>query len=157
MKNQVGPFCRQSQRKRPAQSVRGASDKDCVDTIHAIHQTSHSCPAGEPMSNPAAVVDRQIAAYNRHQLNDFIACYSATAVIQWEDGLQSTGRAEIAACYVEQFREGRCHAESVGRLVEGGWVVDHELVTGIGPERSQFIVVYRVLDGLITFTKFLGG
>ncbi|MFD7908987.1 nuclear transport factor 2 family protein [Kitasatospora sp. NPDC059747] len=102
------------------------------------------------------VIDYQIEAYNSHDLNRFIACYSPQAVIQWWGGGFTRGQEKIHDSYAELFAHRSCRAEVSGRLVTNGWVTDRETVYRIAPEPMHVIAAYRVADGLIEQVLFLG-
>lgn len=78
------------------------------------------------------LVDRQLAAYNRRDLDAFAACYTDDVEL-W------TGSGQLIARGQAAFREyyGRLFAENpslrgrlVGRQVQGSVVVDHEHLSG---------------------------
>lgn len=108
------------------------------------------------MTTPQSVVERQLAAYNSHDLDAFVATYAPDARIGQADGSSLVGREALRSTYGPQFAEGTCRAEITGRLTEGEWVVDHEIAHGIGPEPLRVLVAYRVRAGLIDRVDFLG-
>jgi len=98
------------------------------------------------------VVQRQLEAYNRHDLEAFVATYG--------DGVQLfrmpatapalTGRAQLAEFYAaNRFNLPRLHAEVVNRIVLGNKVIDHERITGLQAEPVEAVAVYEVADDLI--------
>ncbi|CAM5477758.1 steroid Delta-isomerase [Streptomyces spiroverticillatus] len=108
------------------------------------------------MNAPSAVVDRQLAAYNSHDIDAFTATYAEEVVIHRRDGSELRGRQELREAYTAVFAEGRCRAEISGRLTEGDWVVDHEIAHGLRDEPVRVLVVYRVREGLIDRVEFHG-
>ncbi|MFB9905471.1 nuclear transport factor 2 family protein [Allokutzneria oryzae] len=107
------------------------------------------------MIDPATVVDRQLAAYNAHDLEGFLATYAEDVHLAAHGGRTIKGREEMRGLYAEQFAQKQCRAEVVGRLMERGWVVDHEVAHGLGGEPRRVLVAYRVRDGLIDRVEFL--
>ncbi|MFE5550150.1 SgcJ/EcaC family oxidoreductase [Streptomyces sp. NPDC056534] len=105
---------------------------------------------------PADVVERQLAAYNNHDLDSFASTYAEDVRITYPDGNVLQGRQAVREAYAGQFTEGRCHAEVTGRLTEGEWVVDHETAHSIAPEPIRVLVAYRVRNGHIDRAVFLG-
>lgn len=101
---------------------------------------------------PEAVVARQLEAYNRHDLDGFLACYAEgvrlfrlPSVEPWLEG-----RAQVAAFYGDhRFNVANLRAEILNRMVLGNLVVDHERVHGLGPEPTEVVAVYEVANGLI--------
>ncbi|MFE2721510.1 nuclear transport factor 2 family protein [Kitasatospora sp. NPDC059327] len=108
------------------------------------------------MTEPRDVVERQLAAYNSHDIDAFVATYAEDVRVQRADGGLLRGRTALRERYAGQFAEGRCRAEIVGRLTEGDWVVDREIAHGLADEPVRVLVAYRVRDGLIDRVDFLG-
>jgi uncharacterized protein (TIGR02246 family) len=102
------------------------------------------------------IVQRQVDAYNRHDLEGFLACYAPDAVIQWADGSRRlVGTQEIRARYAPLFASvPAVHAHIAGRLRAGEWTVDEEEVRQ-GDIRLHVLVGYRVRDGLIDLVVML--
>ena len=114
------------------------------------------------MSTPRQVVDQQLAAYNRRDLEGFVACYAADAQILRPDGsLLASGHDEIRARYGELFDQSpELHAEIRNRIEVGAVVVDEEYVTGFVlpdmPSAIHAAVVYRVADDLVQAAHLFG-
>ncbi|MDH6145139.1 MULTISPECIES: nuclear transport factor 2 family protein [Kitasatospora] len=108
------------------------------------------------MNEKTAVVDRQLSAYNAHDLTAFLATYAPEVTIERRDGSSMSGREALRESYAGMFAAGRCRAEIVGRLAEGDWVVDHEIAHGVAEQPIRVLVGYRVRDGLIDLVRFLG-
>src|SRR5688572_9606731 len=83
---------------------------------------------------PELVVQRQIAAYNAHDLEAFLATYAEDVELERSDGDVTVGREAMADRYGQLFAAGRCRAEVSGRMRQGEWIVDHETAHGLGPE-----------------------
>ncbi|MFI8932347.1 nuclear transport factor 2 family protein [Streptomyces sp. NPDC053474] len=107
------------------------------------------------LTEPRAVVDRQLAAYNAHDIDAFTATYTEDVVIHQRDGSELRGREILRERYEGQFARARCRAEIVGRLTEGDWVVDHEIAHGLGEGPLRVLVAYHLRDGLIDRVDFL--
>ncbi len=84
------------------------------------------------MSGAEALAQRQLDAYNAHDLEAFLACYAPDVMIRdlvtGEERLR--GLAAMRQTYGALFAAGTVHAELVGRLVVGDVAVDQERVTG---------------------------
>lgn len=95
-------------------------------------------------------VERQLQAYNRRDLDDFLACYSADACIRdGRGGTLLSGHAEMRARYGVVFeRHPELHASVQGRLRAGEWTVDEEQVVLEGVP-LHLLVAYHVEAGLI--------
>jgi uncharacterized protein (TIGR02246 family) len=114
------------------------------------------------MATPRDVVDQQIAAYNRRDINGFVACYAEDATVVQSDGsLLASGRDEIRARYGELFEQSPdLRAEISNRIEVGAVIIDEERVSGFVipgmPSDIHAAVVYRVADGLIQVAHLYG-
>jgi len=99
---------------------------------------------------PDDVVQRQVDAYNRRDIEAFMACYATSAAVTWADGSRSLiGHDAIRARYADLFaRTPDLNAEITGRLRAGEWTVDEERVRGADLD-LHVLVGYRVRDDLI--------
>jgi putative hydrolase of HD superfamily len=115
------------------------------------------------MSNdPApAVVQRQLDAYNTHDLDALMATYSTDAVqVEFPDKILARGADEIRRRFALRFQESNLHAKLYSRMVMGNVVVDHELVTRTFPEgvgTIELMAIYEVADGRIVRASFVFG
>lgn len=110
----------------------------------------------------SAVVQRQLEAYNAHDLPALLACYAEDAVqYEFPDRVLARGRAAIGARMAERFAQTRPQARLRQRSVIGDLVIDQEEITrqgAQGPERSSLVAIYRLRAGLIQEASFvLGG
>ena len=104
-------------------------------------------------AGPELVVDRQLDAFNRHDLEAFLATYAPGAILyDHPDKVRQSGAAEIRKTYGALFGGNPMLQVTVSsRILQGPFVVDHETVTGIaGAPPSTQIVIYEVWDGKIT-------
>ncbi|GAA0602973.1 nuclear transport factor 2 family protein [Kribbella sandramycini] len=106
------------------------------------------------VDTPAArVVGREHSAYAAHDLEAFLAMYSPTAQISFADGTEMRGRRFLREFYQPLFDAGRCKTEVVQKLMQGEWVVEHQLAHDTGEPIAR-IALYRVSEGLITNVEF---
>jgi uncharacterized protein (TIGR02246 family) len=114
------------------------------------------------MTTARDVVDQQIAAYNRRDIDGFVACYAEDAkVVQPDGSLLASGHDEIRARYGGLFEQSPdLRVEISGRIEVGAVVIDEERVTGFTlpgmPTEIHAAVVYRVADGLIQDAHLYG-
>jgi hypothetical protein len=112
-------------------------------------------------ASPETVVQRQLDAYNAHDLDAWVGTYAPDArQFQHPAQLLAEGHAQIRARMVERFTEPDLHARLIHRMAMGTVVVDHEEVTRNFPEgrgRVQMICVYEVRDGRIRAASFALG
>ena len=103
-------------------------------------------------------VERQVEAYNEHDLEGFIACYAETVVIENGAGeVLMSGRDEMRERYGPLFAGSpSLHGEIVTRIRVGSYVVDEERVTGGPAGDIHAVAIYRIDgDGLIDRVRFL--
>jgi hypothetical protein len=101
---------------------------------------------------PAAVVQRQLDAYNAHDLARFVACYAQDVELFRPPAAETflAGRTALAEHYGRRrFHIATLHAELVVRIVAGRMVIDHERITGLADEPVEAVVAFEVQDGLI--------
>jgi hypothetical protein len=101
------------------------------------------------------IVQRQLEAYNAHDLEAFAACYSEDIQMfrmpSSEPMIQ--GKAELKEFYgSNRFMTPTLHAEIVNRIVIGNKVIDHERITGLQKDAFEVVVIYEACDGLIVRT-----
>jgi uncharacterized protein (TIGR02246 family) len=105
-------------------------------------------------SRPEAIVERQVEAYNAHDLDGFCACYSDDVVVVDGDGNEMlSGMEGFRERYRQQFA-GDATGEVVGRVSAGSWVVDHEIARP-GGQTLEGLVAYRVHGDSIDRVHFL--
>ncbi|HEY6911686.1 MAG TPA: SgcJ/EcaC family oxidoreductase [Myxococcales bacterium] len=98
------------------------------------------CAAAAPRPTPEEVVQREVDAYNAQDVEAFAATYAEDAVVTRgpEKKAFLEGRKSIRDFYASLFAKyPNCRARIAERRVEGTTVIDHEIVTGRGPERPD--------------------
>jgi hypothetical protein len=114
-----------------------------------------------PSSDPAAVVQRQLEAYNARDVEAILATYAADArQFEHPSTLLATGHAEMRPRFAARFAEPNLHAALRQRIVMGHVVIDHETVTRTfpeGPGSIELVAIYEVRKGLIRNAWFIFG
>ena len=103
-------------------------------------------------------VDQQLAAYNSHDIEAFVAAYREDIKLyEFPSVLICEGRARLRDMYAGFFqRAPRIHAQLINRIVLKNRVIDHELVTSrAGKSDMRAVAIYEVSGGLITKVWFL--
>lgn len=115
-----------------------------------------------PLSSESeSVVQRQLDAYNAHDLEALMAAYAED--VEWYEHpatLIARGAAEVRARLAGRLAEPDLHAELISRMVMGNFVVDQEVVTRTFPEgtgRVELIAMYEVQQGRIARAWFRSG
>ena len=113
------------------------------------------------MNTPEQVVQRQLDAYNAHDLDAWLDTYATDAQqFEYPSILLASGHAEIRARAVPRFAEPNLHANLLKRVVLGEMVIDHENVMRSfpeGPGRMDLIGIYQVHMGKIVTASFVFG
>ncbi len=107
--------------------------------------------------SPAEVVNLQLAAYNRRDVEAFAATYAEDACIYVMPHAQLLlrGRAAIAEHYGNStFKREGLRADLLGRSVIGNKVVDHEQSWGAPAGPREVIALYEVEADQITAVWF---
>ena len=105
-------------------------------------------------NHPSAVdvVQRQLDAYNAHDLAAFVATY-AEDIQLWRPPVATpaiVGRSQLAEFYATQrFCLPGLKADLVGRMAVGNKVIDHERISGLSAVATEVVAVYEVTEGLI--------
>jgi len=103
--------------------------------------------------SPAAVVQRQLDAYNACDVDALLATYAPDArQYEYPATLLVTGHDAMRSRFAARFQEPDLHARLVQRVVMDNLVIDHEIVTRNFPEGKgalELVAVYEVVDGLI--------
>jgi hypothetical protein len=111
--------------------------------------------------SPEATVQRQLDAYNAHDLDALMAVYAEDAQ-QFEHPakLLADGAVQIRERFTARFKEPNLHAQLVKRIVAGNVVIDHELVTRTFPEglgTIELVAIYEVRNERIAKAWFISG
>jgi hypothetical protein len=106
---------------------------------------------------PAEIVQRQLDAYNAHDLERFAGCFSADVRIFRMPAVapSTVGNAALRAFYAEhRFSIPSLRAELLNRIALGDKIADHERIHGLGAQPSEVMAVYQVIDDLIANVWF---
>lgn len=102
--------------------------------------------------SPSAVVQRQLDAYNSHDLRAFLATYSEDVVLYRVPAGTPvlTGKQQLSDFYrTSRFNLPELHAELLHRTVIGDKIVDHERISGLRSQPVEAVAAYVVREGLI--------
>ncbi len=118
-------------------------------------------PADTPADSPAAVVQRQLDAYNANNVDALLATYAPDAkTFEHPATLIASGSAELRERFAARFGEPNLHARLAHRISLGRFVIDHEVVTRTfpeGPGTLELVATYEVVGGRIQNAWFLAG
>jgi hypothetical protein len=107
--------------------------------------------------NPEDPVQRQLDAYNAHDLARFVAEYHDDVKVYRPPAPEPlvSGKKAFGEHYAKnRFTLPDLHARLVKRIVCGNIVVDHEDVSGLPEGGRAAVAVYEVVDGRIRTVWF---
>ncbi|HEU4456519.1 MAG TPA: nuclear transport factor 2 family protein [Longimicrobium sp.] len=103
-------------------------------------------------SAAARVVDAYAAAYNRHDLDEFLGLFAPNARIYLHPNeVVTSGTQQLRARYRDQWRENpRLRLQKQGRMVQGNFVIDSEHSVGWADNQDvRVVAIYEVRNGRI--------
>jgi hypothetical protein len=109
-------------------------------------------------SSPLQVVQAQVDAYNRGDIDAFLNTYAPEVnLYNFPDELRSSGLASMREIYAKLFEKApQLHASITNRITQGNYVIDQEVVTGFpGAKELTAVAIYEVKDGKIVNVWFL--
>ena len=111
--------------------------------------------------DPAAIVQRQLDAYNARDIHAFMVLWADDArYFEHPAKLLASGAAEIRKRHIARFNEPNLFGRLVNRMVVGNKVVDQEVVTRTFPEGAghvDVIAIYEVEGSKIANAWFILG
>ena len=132
-----------------------------VGLLHATGQgqegkTGKSIPEGPTVTVAERVVQEQVEAYNRHDLEAFLKTYAPDVrVSDFPDKLRYSGLEAMRERYGAVFdRDPDLKVRIAKRVVQGDHVIDHEEVNR-GGQQFTVVAIYRVEAGKIAAVWFL--
>jgi hypothetical protein len=112
-------------------------------------------------SDPEAVVQRQLEAYNARDIEALVATYAEDAQqFEHPSKLLAGGSAQLRERFAVRFKEHNLHAILLKRIVMGSVVIDQEKVTRTFPEGTgtiELVAIYEVQNGRIAKAWFISG
>lgn len=116
-----------------------------IDQI--IHRGAFFHPDSLIEQTPLNIVQRQVNAYNAHDLETFLSFYSDTAIIYNFPGQSlAKGKEEIRKLYTFLGQAAGLHVSITDRTVINNKVFDHESATQAGRRLGEGEVIYYI-DG----------
>jgi acyl-coenzyme A thioesterase PaaI-like protein len=112
-------------------------------------------------SDPAAIVQRQLDAFNARDLDALLATYAEDArMFEYPTTVLPSGAAALRERFTARFQEGNLHAALLSRTVLGRMVVDYEEVSRTfpdGPGKIRLLMIYEVQNGKISSAWSIAG
>ena len=113
--------------------------------------------------DPAAIVQRQLDAYNAHDLDALMAIYSDDIQhFEFPSTLVANGASQVRERLGIRLQEPDLHARLVNRIAMGNLVIDQEVITRNFPDFEgigtiELIAMYEVQGERITRAWFRFG
>ena len=125
--------------------------RNLMNVTHIVKDGHTFAPFDLVDSSPEMVVQRQINAYNAHNIDAFTECYTPDVRIEDKGEVVCDGRDSIRDVYASLFANNpNVHALIEHRDVNGSTVTDSEHVLGLANENTvDATVSYAVTDGSI--------
>jgi hypothetical protein len=117
-------------------------------------------PSASAATPEERVVQAQVDAFNRRDVEAFMATHAADA-IHWEYPADTVfaGAPRIREHYAELFTDpdaSRLHATVRNRMVKGRFVIDEEYIVGLPADDPHVsVIIYEVVDGGIRNAWFM--
>jgi hypothetical protein len=107
---------------------------------------------------PEDIVQRQVDAFNAHDVDAFLATYAADAVAAGGDGMDGPvqGHDALRAHYASRLAQPGLRATIEQRVRLGRWVVDYEVVEN-DAGATPALAVYEVEGSLIRRSTIVRG
>jgi len=110
------------------------------------------------MESPASLIQRQLDAYNRKDVEGWLSTYAEDArQYQLHGDCIASGHHQLRQRIEQRFAEPHLQARLLSRVVMQHIVVDHEVVTRDLPEGQaevEMICIYEIANGLIQTASF---
>jgi hypothetical protein len=108
------------------------------------------------LTGPEKVVQDQVEAYNRHDIEAFLKAYSPeNKLYVFPDQEIGKGLDSMRTTYGKLFADNpKLKVEIAKRIVQGEYVIDHEQVS-TGTRDFAAVAIYRVQGDKITEVRFL--
>jgi uncharacterized protein (TIGR02246 family) len=110
-----------------------------------------------PKDSPEKVVQEQVDAYNRHDLDAFLGFYAPDVKLHDFPGKETTsGVAAMRETYGKLFANNPdLKVDILKRIVQGDTVIDQEAVMVKGKRRLTAVAIYRIASGKIAAVWFV--
>jgi hypothetical protein len=109
---------------------------------------------------PEQVVQRQVEAYNAHDLDAFVACHGKDIEFRTLDGNVNPGKgsAALRKAYGEIFEHyPQVRVKVLKRICQGPYVIDQLQADGMGPNPMTIAAIFEVAQERIVRVWFIEG
>ena len=102
-------------------------------------------------------VQAQFTAYNAHNIEAFIACFSEDfkGYRMPAESPSTVGKSSLREFYINhRFNNPQLKAELISRTVLGNKVFDHEIIYGLSPTPMESVAIFEIENSLIKTAWF---
>lgn len=139
-----------------ANPIEDLANWERIDRIY--HRSAWSFPDSLILPTPVEIVQRQVNAYNDHDLEAFLGFYADTAALyQFPGTLLMKGKADMRKEYAFLTKVPTLHVTIADRIVLGNKVIDHEKQMVGGKLVADATATYVVEGGRIVKVLFTDG
>jgi hypothetical protein len=134
-----------------------AADLGNLQNIARIyHRSTFFSPDSIIPADPVNVVQRQVNAYNAHDLEAFLGFYADSVTLYNSPGkIILQGKEKMRQEYTFITKVPTLHVTIAGRIVLGNKVIDHEKVFINNKSVANAAAIYTVESGRITKVEFV--
>ena len=112
-------------------------------------------PTASRNTSLEAIIDAQLAAYDRRDVEGFLSYYSEDAkLFDHPNQLTESGKEQLRTRYQRSFSNKNVRAVIVKRIVFDRFVIDHQRLTGHPDGLIEAVAVYEIKDGKIITVTF---
>ena len=124
----------------------------CATTTTAQYSGSSTASKSTSLE---AIIDAQLAAYDRRDVEGFLSYYSEDAkLFDHPNQLTESGKEQLRTRYQRSFSNKNVRAVIIKRIVFDRFVNDHERLTGHPDGLIEAVAVYEIKDGKIITVTF---
>lgn len=142
---------------RVLQFLQGSSTASPTGQAPAAPAAEASMAATD-VRTPTEIVQAQVDAYNRHDLEGFLGLYADDAqLFDYPDQRLMAGKDALRERYRQRFEPApKLHAQILQRIAFDRFVIDQERVTGLADGQGlEVVAIYEIRDGHIARVTFL--
>lgn len=146
--------------KRADLLLLSANPADNLDNLLQIqlifHRGEKIIPSSLITDSPLALVQRQLNAYNAHNLDAFLEPYAEDIELYNFPGkLLAKGKEQMRKMYDWMKQVPALHCEITNRIIQGNTIIDNEKVTGFGDKPLEAVAIYNIENGKIRRVYFI--
>ena len=113
-----------------------------------------------PVATAEVVAQKQVAAYNAHDVEALAACFGDDVEFRSMEG-KVEGEKGVAALrkgYAQLFKTyPKLKVKILDRIIQGTFIIDQQQAEGMGPDPIVVTAIYQISQGKIIRVWYIGG